>query len=99
MLGDNFGFSQHASAADLDDLVWLELEDQMAASVVHPTPERQLGSWNDQYSVLRLPVGNVELFGCCGDNCAPHRLQNDRQKNTTNKQTLVLMKVILVAQM
>ena len=90
VLGDHFGVSQHVSALDLDNLVWLELEGQLAASVVDPTPVRQLGSWEYLYLVWLLPVGNVELFGWCGDDGAPQRRQSDWQKNKIVKKTIML---------
>ena len=70
-MGDNSGASHHVHALDKDNLVWLEVEDQLAAGVVDLTPEHHLATWEDLDLVFMLPIGNVELFGMA-------RLTNDR---------------------
>ena len=62
-MGDNFGARHHVHALEKDNLVWLEVEDQPTATVVEPTPEHHLATWENLYLVSLLPIGNVERFG------------------------------------
>ena len=81
VLGDNSGARHHVHALNEDNLVWLEVDDQLAADVVEPTLEHHLATWEDLYFVPLLPIGNVELFGTA-------RLAKDRCRDLVHFEPL-----------
>jgi len=44
VLGDKFGSRHHVHALDKDNLVWLEVEDQLTASLVEPATEHHVAT-------------------------------------------------------